>query len=142
VKPACTEDGALKRFQRYTQGGNAALEPNMDKHHPAVVGETFASFDQPLEGPSRLFARTRTLSARVSEKQNQKTSNRVLLGESKFWTQATLRVVQAIVYRGPRSTDPAYAVAVKQLYASHYFETRSGFDRLRARQESPDRASI
>jgi len=26
------------------------------------------------------------------------------------------------VYRGSRSTDPAYAVAVKQLYASHYFE--------------------
>jgi len=64
---------------------------------------------------------------------------RVLLGESKFGLKPTLRVVQAIVYRGPRSTDPAYAVAVKQLYASHYFEDRSGFDRLLRDQESPDR---
>jgi len=31
--------------------------------------------------------------------------------------------VQAIVYRDSRATGPAYAVAVKQLYASHYFET-------------------
>jgi hypothetical protein len=32
-------------------------------------------------------------------------------------------MVQAMVYRGPRPSDPAYAIAVKQLYASHYFET-------------------
>jgi hypothetical protein len=32
-------------------------------------------------------------------------------------------VIQAIVYRGASATDPAYAVALKQLYASHYFET-------------------
>src|SRR5258707_7277540 len=34
---------ALEAIQRYTQGGNAALGTYMDKHHPAVVGETFAS---------------------------------------------------------------------------------------------------
>jgi hypothetical protein len=28
-----------------------------------------------------------------------------------------------MVYRGASGTDPAYAVALKQLYASHYFET-------------------
>jgi hypothetical protein len=31
--------------------------------------------------------------------------------------------VQAIVYHGKSRTEPAYAVAIKQLYASHYFET-------------------
>ena len=35
----------------------------------------------------------------------------------------TLRILQAVVYRDSRSEYPAYAVAVKQLYASHYFET-------------------
>jgi hypothetical protein len=40
-----------------------------------------------------------------------------------FGLKPTLRMVQAIVYRGTRSTEPAYAVAVKQLYSSHYFET-------------------
>ncbi len=32
-------------------------------------------------------------------------------------------MVQAIVFHGVTPTQPAYAVAVKQLYASHYFET-------------------
>ena len=40
-----------------------------------------------------------------------------------FGLKPTLRIIQAIVYRGTRSTEPAYAVAVKQLYSSHYFET-------------------
>jgi len=31
--------------------------------------------------------------------------------------------VQTIVYRGTAPNEPAYAVAEKQLYASHYFET-------------------
>src|SRR6202162_1100277 len=34
---------ALEAIQRYRQGGNTALGTYMDKHHPAVVGETFKS---------------------------------------------------------------------------------------------------
>src|SRR5262249_46580645 len=40
-----------------------------------------------------------------------------------FGLKPTLRVLQVIVYRGTKATEPAYAVAVKQLYSSHYFET-------------------
>lgn len=56
-----------------------------------------------------------------------------------FGLKPTLRIVQAIVYRGPRSTDPAYVVAVKQLYASHYFETALDLTVCVRDQESPDR---
>src|SRR5260370_39976724 len=38
-----------------------------------------------------------------------------------FGLKPTLRVVQAIVYQGKLTERPAYAVAVKKLYASHYF---------------------
>ncbi len=40
-----------------------------------------------------------------------------------FGLKPTLRVLQAIVYQGKSPERPAYAVAVKQLYASHYFES-------------------
>jgi hypothetical protein len=40
-----------------------------------------------------------------------------------FGLKPTVRVVQAVVFRGTSPSDPAYAVAVKQLYSSHYFET-------------------
>ena len=40
-----------------------------------------------------------------------------------FGLKPTLRMVQAIIYQGKPPQQPAYAVAVKQLYASHYFES-------------------
>jgi hypothetical protein len=47
--------------------------------------------------------------------------------------------VQAIVYRDSHFTDPAYAVAVKQLYASHYFETALDLTICVRDQENRDR---
>jgi hypothetical protein len=114
---------ALEMLQRYAQGGNGALGTYRDKNHPAVVAETFQS----------LLSRSNALPVYLPE------LNRYLVDYPKaesaniqsafYWEKVnfglkpTLRIVQAIVYRGQRSTDPAYAIAVKQLYASHYFET-------------------
>jgi hypothetical protein len=113
---------ALEAIQRYTQGGNAALGTYMDKHHPAVVGETFAS----------LLSRSKALPIYLPElehylldyprAQSENIQSQFYWEKVNFGLKPTLRIVQAVVYRGSRSTDPAYAVAVKQLYASHYFE--------------------
>jgi hypothetical protein len=40
-----------------------------------------------------------------------------------FGLKPTFRIVQKIVYRGTIGNQPAYAVAEKQIYASHYFQT-------------------
>ena len=114
---------ALEALQRYIQGGNTALGTYRDKRHPTVVADTFRS----------LLSRSKALPVYLPE------LDRYLLDYPKagpesiqsefYWEKVnfglkpTLRIVQAIVYRGPRSTDPAYAIAEKQLYASHYFET-------------------
>jgi hypothetical protein len=114
---------ALEMLQRYALGGNEALGTYRDKDHPAVVGETFQS----------LLSRSKALPVYLPE------LDRYLLDYPKaesgniqsafYWEKVhfglkpTLRIVQAIVYRGRVSADPAYAIAVKQLYASHYFET-------------------
>jgi hypothetical protein len=55
-----------------------------------------------------------------------------------FGLKPTLRIVQAIVYRDSRSANPAYAVAVKQLYASHYFETALDVTVCVREEENPD----
>jgi hypothetical protein len=47
-----------------------------------------------------------------------------------FGLKPTLRIVQAIVYRGVHSTEPPYAIAVKQLYASHYSSIPTLTDRV------------
>ncbi len=41
----------------------------------------------------------------------------------KFGLKPTLRVVQLVTFRGKSSREPAYAIAEKQLYSSHYFGT-------------------
>jgi len=40
-----------------------------------------------------------------------------------FGLKPTLRTVQAVIFHGKSANQPTYAVAEKQLYASHYFET-------------------
>ena len=114
---------ALEALLRYKQGGNAALGTYRDKNHPAAVAETFQS----------LLSRSKALPVYLPDLDHyllDYPSVEVSNIESQFYWEKvnfglkpTLRMVQAIVYRGARSTDPAYAVAVKQLYSSHYFET-------------------
>src|SRR5713101_3815373 len=130
---------ALEALQRYVQGGNSALGTYRDKHHPAVVGETFRS----------LLSRSKALPAYLPELErylldypeakSENIQSEFYWEKVNFGLKPTLRIVQAIVYRGPRSTDPAYAVAVKQLYASHYFETALDLTVCVRDQESPDR---
>ena len=41
----------------------------------------------------------------------------------KFGLKPTLRIVQVVAMRGSPGDPVAYAIAEKQLYSSHYFET-------------------
>ena len=41
----------------------------------------------------------------------------------KFGLKPTLRVVQVVTMQGNNPHEPAYTIAEKQLYSSHYFET-------------------
>lgn len=41
----------------------------------------------------------------------------------KFGLKPTLRVVHVVTWRGRSADEAAYAIAEKQVYSSHYFET-------------------
>lgn len=114
---------ALQALLGYMKGGNAALGTYRDKHHPTEVAETFQS----------LVSRSKALPVYLPE------FDRYLLDYPRaklpnvqtefYWEKVnfglkpTLRIVQAIIYRGSNPAEPAYTVAVKQLYSSHYFQT-------------------
>lgn len=130
---------ALEALQRYIQGGNAELGTYRDKKHPAVVAETFQS----------LLSRSKALPVYLPEldrylldypqAKSENIQSEFYWEKVNFGLKPTLRIVQAIVYRGPRATDPAYAIAVKQLYASHYFESALDLTVCVRDQENPDR---
>jgi hypothetical protein len=114
---------ALEALVRYTQGGNAALGTYRDKGHPAMVAETFQS----------LLSRSKALPVYMPDldhylldypaTQSSNIESRFYWEKVNFGLKPTLRIVQGIIYRGASSGEPAYAVAAKQLYSSHYFQT-------------------
>jgi len=114
---------ALEALVQYEQGGNAALGIYRDKSHPAAVAETFQS----------LLSRSKALPVYLPDLDHylldypaakfNSIESEFYWEKVNFGLKPTLRIVQAIIYHGTQPTEPAYAVAVKQLYSSHYFES-------------------
>jgi hypothetical protein len=130
---------ALELVAKYQEGGNAALGTYQDKHHPAVVADTFRSL---LSRSKALPVYLPELSRYLLDYPEAKSDNiqsEFYWEKVNFGLKPTLRIVQAIVYRGTSPTAPAYAIAVKQLYASHYFETALDLTVCIRDQENPAR---
>lgn len=113
---------ALQALFDYMQGGNTALGAYRDKKNPAAVAETFASLIGRFEA---LPVYLPELNAYLLEYPKAKSEN---IQAGFYWEMVnfglkpTFRIVQKVIYRGAIAKEPAYAVAEKQLYASHYFE--------------------
>jgi hypothetical protein len=114
---------ALQALLNYEQGGNAALGTYRDKSHPAVVAETFASMLNRSKALPVYLPKLREYLLNYPKAETSGIESQFYWEKVNFGLKPTLRMVQAIVYRGNSPAEPAYAVAVKQLYASHYFET-------------------
>ena len=113
----------IEAMNRYQQGGNAALGIYRDKAHPSVVADTFQS----------LLSRSKALPVYLPEldrylldypnAESEHVQSKFYWEKVNFGLKPTFRVIQAIVYHDTTAAGPAYAIAEKQLYASHYFET-------------------
>jgi hypothetical protein len=114
---------ALQRLLEYQQQGNQILGVYNDKRDPTEVPQQFAymlSYSKAL--PENLpdfyqylldYPRSRPVNA----------EDTFYWARVKFGLKPTLRIVQMVTLRGNPSDPVAYAIAQKQLYASHYFET-------------------
>jgi len=113
---------ALRALQEYMRGGNEALGTYRDKKHPTEVADTFRAL---LNRSKALPVYLPELDRYLLDYPNAKVENtdsQFYWEKVNFGLKPTLRMVQAIVYRGLSPTEPAYAVAIKQLYSSHYFQ--------------------
>ena len=114
---------ALQAILNYEQGGNAALGTYRDKNHPAVVAETFASLVSRSKALPVYLPELREYLLNYPKADSSGIESQFYWEKVNFGLKPTLRMVHAIVYQGKSPQQPAYAVAVKQLYASHYFES-------------------
>ena len=117
------QTAAVQRLLAYQREGNQALGIYNDKPDPTDVPKQFAyllSYAKAL--PERLPDFYRYL----LDYPNAKPANvedTFYWARVKFGLKPTLRVVHVVTMRGDTSDPVAYAVAEKQLYSSHYFET-------------------
>ena len=114
---------ALQALLNYQQGGNTALGTYRDKNHPAVVADTFAALLSRSRALPVYLPELREYLLNYPKAESSGIQSEFYWEKVNFGLKPTLRMVQAIVYQGRSPERPAYAVAVKQLYASHYFES-------------------
>ena len=117
------QEMALQALLNYEQGGNAALGTYRDKDHPAVVAETFDTLLSRSKALPVYLPELREYLLNYPKADSGNIQSEFYWEKVNFGLKPTLRVLQAIVYQGKSPERPAYAVAVKQLYASHYFES-------------------
>jgi hypothetical protein len=130
---------AVEGLLRYQQGGNTALGTYQDKSRPTAVAETFASLLAEMKALPVYLPELHRYLLDYPNAASDQIRSEFYWERVNFGLKPTLRIVQAIVYRGASPDKPAYAVAVKQLYASHYFET--ALDLTVCVRESTDKPS-
>jgi hypothetical protein len=114
---------ALEALLAYQKGGNVALGTYRDKKSPAEVNEQFHA----------LLSRSKVLPEKLPAfysylldypKASLPGSSSVFYWEKvKFGLKPTLRMNQQITAHASGEDGPIDVVAIKQLYASHYFQT-------------------
>jgi hypothetical protein len=117
------QEMALQALLDYQRGGNAALGAYRDKSHPAAVAETFASMADRIKGLPVYLPELREYLLNYPKADSGNIESQFYWEKVNFGLKPTFRMVQSVIYHGKSATEAVHAVALKQIYASHYFET-------------------
>jgi len=113
----------IERLQAYQRDGNRALITYDDKDeplNPAKQFEAILSYAQTL--PANLPDFRHYLLAYPDAKPAN-TKDVFYWTNEKFGLKPTLREIHVVTRKAQSANEPAYTIAEKQLYASHYFQT-------------------
>lgn len=114
--------GIIRLLKEYQQGGDRALQPYRDKSDPVPPSEQFASLLSHLELFPRYLPDLNRYLLEFPNSRPEQAQNLFYWEKVNFGLKPTIRVNHAILYQtsGP---EPVQVLAIKQLYASHYFQT-------------------
>lgn len=114
---------ALQRLLAYQSTGDLALGTYNDQPNPTQVGRQFAFILSYNKTPQQQFPSFYNYLLSYPSAKPANVDNAFYWANVKFGLKPTLRIVQRVVMRGNTGDQVVYAIADKQLYASHYFET-------------------
>jgi hypothetical protein len=120
---AYLKERVIERLLAYQKGGNQILGEYNDKKKPAQVQEQFKymlSYNQVLP---KLLPDFYNYLLNYPNSKPASVEDMFYWDKVKFGLKPTLRLVQVVTMQGKDPHEPAYTIAEKQLYSSHYFET-------------------
>jgi len=113
----------LERLVAYQRAGNQVLGVYNDKKNPTEVPEQFKYMLSYSKALPKYLPDFYNYLLIYPDGKPASTTDTFYWSKVKFGLKPTLRVVQILTLRGSVAGEPVYAVAEKQLYSSHYFET-------------------
>jgi len=114
---------ALQHLLDYQQKGNQALGVYNDKHDPTKVPEQFKYMLTYAKVLPKALPDYYNYILDYPNGKPANVENMFYWEKVKFGLKPTLRMVQVVTMQGNSPHEPAYTIAEKQLYSSHYFET-------------------
>lgn len=113
----------LKHLLAYQSGGDPFLLTYNDKSTPTNVSADFQYVLNFSKALPQYLPNFYNYLLSYPQGQPKNVDNWFYWSNVKFGLKPTLRVVQVVTLTGAPNDQIAYAIAQKQLYASHYFET-------------------
>jgi hypothetical protein len=113
----------LDLLREYRRGGNAELGVYRDKEHPARVADQFEMMVSRSATLPELLPELRQYLLRYPEATLPGADSFFYWEKVDFGMKPTIRVNHSVIYHAGDGTGDISVVAIKQLYASHYFHT-------------------
>ena len=114
---------ALEELTRYQRDGNRALGTYYDKQDPLYVVDQFESLLNESASMAHYLPDLQRYLIGYPQAQLANSETLFYWERVKFGLKPTLRMNQMVINRGSQSSGSVDSVAIKQLYASHYFQT-------------------
>jgi len=113
----------LQVVRAYRQGGNRALGEYRDRQHPGRVGDQFETMIGRAAALPAMLPELRRYLLQYPAAGLEEADSYFYWEKIAFGLRPTIRVNHAVIYRGRAQGREFGAVAIKQLYATHYFYT-------------------
>jgi hypothetical protein len=110
-------------IRAYRRGGNAALGVYRDRENPSRVGDQFETMVGRASMLPDVLPELRRYLLEYPDADLPGADSFFYWEKVDFGLKPTVRVNHAVIYHAPSPAADISVVAIKQLYASHYFHT-------------------
>lgn len=113
----------IRLLEDYQHNGDRALGTYRDKRDPLPVAEQFRSLLGRVELFPRYLPELNRYLLDYPDSKPDGTQDFFYWEKVNFGLKATIRLNHGVIYRAPGLERRVYVLAIKQLYATHYFQT-------------------